>query len=182
MKKSDSEIPEIPEIKAPSFKIRVLETADDVSSYPSGGLAEKLAGLLPQVSSSFSGISDEELAGVVGSGSLNSGGSLIFLAEVESSETAAGEENPKIVGSLTLVFYATPTGKKSRIEDVVVDEKYRGMGIGLELSKSAIQKAGELGASTVDLTSRPDREAANEMYKKLGFELRETNVYRKDLP
>ena len=38
----------------------------------------------------------------------------------------------------------------------------------------------ELGAKTIDLTSRPSREAANRLYQRLGFEMRETNVYRYD--
>jgi ribosomal protein S18 acetylase RimI-like enzyme len=41
-----------------------------------------------------------------------------------------------------------------------------------------LEQAKSLGCVTVDLTSRPSREAANHIYKKLGFELRDSNVWR----
>jgi ribosomal protein S18 acetylase RimI-like enzyme len=66
------------------------------------------------------------------------------------------------------------------IEDVVVDERARGRGAGAALTREAIRIAAESGARTVDLTSRPSREAANRMYRRLGFEARETTVYRID--
>ena len=87
----------------------------------------------------------------------------------------AGEE---IVGMLTLVVFPIPTGTRAWIEDVVVAAAVRGRGIGASLTNAAIALAGELGARTVDLTSRPSREAANRMYLRLGFTQRETNVYR----
>ena len=64
------------------------------------------------------------------------------------------------------------------IEDVVVTAAARGRGVGELLNREALRLARELGARTVDLTSRPEREAANRLYAKLGFERRETNVYR----
>jgi ribosomal protein S18 acetylase RimI-like enzyme len=64
------------------------------------------------------------------------------------------------------------------IEDVVVDGAARGQGVGDALVDAAVVKAGEVGAKTVDLTSRPNREAANRLYVRKGFELRTTNVYR----
>jgi ribosomal protein S18 acetylase RimI-like enzyme len=67
------------------------------------------------------------------------------------------------------------------IEDVVVDEAARGAGVGAALNQAALRVAGERGARTVDLTSRPSREAANRLYQRLGFTPRETNVYRYDL-
>jgi ribosomal protein S18 acetylase RimI-like enzyme len=83
-----------------------------------------------------------------------------------------------IVGSLTLVLFRIPTGVRAWIEDVVVDEAVRGRGIGEALSRAALEKAAEAGARTVDLTSRPSREAANRLYARLGFLPRDTNVYR----
>ena len=67
------------------------------------------------------------------------------------------------------------------IEDVVVDEAARGRGVGEALNRKALELAKESGARTVDLTSRPSREAANRLYKRLGFKPRETNVYRYSL-
>ena len=83
-----------------------------------------------------------------------------------------------IVGSLTLIVFSIPTGKRAWIEDVVVDENYRNTGIGEALNQEAINIARRLGAKTVDLTSRPSREAANRLYSRLGFVQRKTNIYR----
>jgi len=84
----------------------------------------------------------------------------------------------KISGTLTLVMFPIPTGIRAWIEDVVVDEAARGQGIGEALSQEAIKIAEAAGARTVDLTSRPSREAAGRLYEKVGFKLRETRVYR----
>ena len=79
---------------------------------------------------------------------------------------------------LTLVLFRIPTGVRGIIEDVVVDESHRGQGIAAALTRYALDRAKRMGARTVDLTSRPSREAANRLYQKLGFQQRETNVYR----
>ena len=79
---------------------------------------------------------------------------------------------------MTLVLFRIPTGVRAWIEDVVVDTEARGMGIGQALNEYAIQMAEQAGAKTIDLTSRPSREAANRLYQRLGFVARETNVYR----
>jgi ribosomal protein S18 acetylase RimI-like enzyme len=86
-----------------------------------------------------------------------------------------------IVGSLTLAQFRIPTGLRAWIEDVVVDESARGRGVGEALNKAALARALADGCRTVDLTSRPSREAANRLYQRLGFKERETNVYRYDL-
>ena len=79
---------------------------------------------------------------------------------------------------LTLVVFPIPTGVRAWIEDVVVTTAARGRGVGELLNREALRLAAQLGARSVDLTSRPSREAANRLYAKLGFERRETNVYR----
>ena len=79
---------------------------------------------------------------------------------------------------LSLVVFGIPTGTKAWVEDVVVDDGARGKGVGKSLMRHAMEQAKKLGAKTVDLTSRPSREAANKLYQSLGFETRETNVYR----
>jgi ribosomal protein S18 acetylase RimI-like enzyme len=103
------------------------------------------------------------------------------LAEVvESSGTTlivarAGEV---LVGMLTLVMVRLPSARVAHIEDVVVDERCRGAGVGSQLITAALARATEAGAKQVDLTSRPSRIAANRLYQSLGFQPRETNVYR----
>jgi ribosomal protein S18 acetylase RimI-like enzyme len=87
-------------------------------------------------------------------------------------------DNKAIAGILTLVQYRIPTGIKFLIEDVVVDESHRGKGIGRALILYATGIARSMGAGSVDLTSRPFRIAANQLYLKMGFVRRETNVYR----
>jgi ribosomal protein S18 acetylase RimI-like enzyme len=87
----------------------------------------------------------------------------------------------RIVGMLTLVAFEIPTSVRAWIEDVVVDGSARGSGVAAALVDAALVRSAELGARTVDLTSRPDREAANRLYVRLGFELRQTNVYRRAL-
>jgi ribosomal protein S18 acetylase RimI-like enzyme len=82
------------------------------------------------------------------------------------------------VGSLTLATFPIPTGVRAWIEDVVVDSGARGHGVGEALNRAAIDEARSRGAITVELTSRPSRESANRLYLRLGFEPRETNVYR----
>ena len=77
-----------------------------------------------------------------------------------------------------MVVFKIPTGRRAWIEDVVVSESSRGKGIGKSLTNKAIEVSAKLGAKTIDLTSRPSREAANSLYKKLGFQERQTNIYR----
>jgi len=104
------------------------------------------------------------------------------LEEIVSSSTGtilvARNDDGSIIGSLTLVLFRTPTGARAWIEDVVVDQAARGQGAGEALVEEAIRLAAESGVRTVDLTSRPSREAANALYEKVGFRARETNVYR----
>jgi ribosomal protein S18 acetylase RimI-like enzyme len=83
----------------------------------------------------------------------------------------------RILGVLTLVLFRIPTGLRARIEDVVVDSAARGRGAGEALVKEALEVAATAGAVGVELTSAPSREAANRLYRRLGFEQRETNVY-----
>ena len=106
-------------------------------------------------------------------------------AIVESPATilliARREDDRAIVGTLTLALFRIPTGLRAWIEDVIVDEAATGGGIGQLLTSAAINRARQSGARTLDLTSAPRREAANHIYEKLGFERRETNVYRFNL-
>jgi ribosomal protein S18 acetylase RimI-like enzyme len=87
------------------------------------------------------------------------------------------DENGEIVGVLSLTVYRVPTGLRSIVEDVVVDEKMRRQGIGEALVRHAIDIARDAGANGVALTSNPQREAANQLYRSMGFERRNTNPY-----
>lgn len=94
---------------------------------------------------------------------------------------AVDQDTQSVVGTLTLISYRTPSGVRGYVEDVVVDEKARGQGIGKLLLNTCIQKAKELRLEYIGLTSRPERVAANKLYQSFGFEKRETNVYRLQL-
>ena len=100
------------------------------------------------------------------------------LSNSECTRLYVAKEDDTIFGVLSLVVFSIPTGTKAWIEDVVVDERARGKGVGRELMNHALNVAKELGAKSADLTSRPSREAANKLYQAIGFEGRETNVYR----
>jgi ribosomal protein S18 acetylase RimI-like enzyme len=102
-------------------------------------------------------------------------------AMLESPSTTllvARAANSSLIGMLALVVFRIPTGVRAFIEDVVVDREFRGRGVGAALTRRALELAVSSGARTVELTSRPVRVAANALYRKLGFERRDTSVYR----
>lgn len=103
---------------------------------------------------------------------------MIIESDASTILLAHDDETGQIVGSMTLAMFRIPTGLRAWIEDVVVDESARGKGVGHTLNEAALELARQAGATTVDLTSRPSREAANRLYQRLGFVQRETNVYR----
>ena len=103
------------------------------------------------------------------------------LQRVVSSEAItllAARLDGQIVGLLTLAMFPIPTGFRAWIEDVIVDEAARGQGVGEALTKKALDLAEAAGARTVDLTSRPSREAAGRLYERVGFAERSTRIYR----
>ena len=107
--------------------------------------------------------------------------SLALLRRIVKDKSAAlvmARDRKKIIGMGTIVFLAVPGGFHARLEDVVIDEQYRGKGLGRALTKKLIAIARGKKAEYVELTSRPSRVAANALYQKMGFEKKETNVYR----
>ena len=122
--------------------------------------------LVPQLSRSSPPPSATELHEIVGNPN-----TALFVARVAGA----------IVGTLTLALYRIPTGLKAWIDDVVVDAAASRRGIGEALNRAALDEARRRGAKAVDLTSRPEREAANRLYQRIGFAPRSTNVYRLDL-
>lgn len=130
-------------------------------------LTEAFARLIPHLSRSNPPPSREEVVDL--------------LSSPVTSQFVAREDDGRIVGVSTLIVFRIPTAMRAWIEDVVADPDAAGQGIGRALTEAMVQRARELGCTTVDLTSRPSREAANHVYRKVGFEPRETNVYRKVL-
>jgi len=123
--------------------------------------------LFPQLTQ-FSPIPDEEAIQKM----VNSQASSLWIARNEVGE---------IIAMLSLAIYRTTTGVHAWIEDVVVDQKARRQGVAGQLTQAAVEFAQQNEAKAVSLTSRPEREAANQLYQKLGFELVNTNLYRKTL-
>jgi ribosomal protein S18 acetylase RimI-like enzyme len=140
-----------------------IEKANAVSD----DLVAAMARLVPQLSASNPAPTRAQLEEMVASPAIT-----LLVARSESGE---------IVGALTLAMFRIPTGLRAWIEDVIVAGSQRGQGIGEALTRRALDVAKEAGATTVDLTSRPSREAANRLYQRIGFERRETNVYRYNL-
>jgi ribosomal protein S18 acetylase RimI-like enzyme len=101
-----------------------------------------------------------------------------LVRDAASTLMVARDVEGKIVGALTLSVYRVPTGIRSIIEDVIVDNVARGQGIGEALMQRAIELAREKGAQNISLTSNPMREAANRLYLRVGFKKRETNAYQ----
>jgi ribosomal protein S18 acetylase RimI-like enzyme len=126
-------------------------------------LVEACLRLLLQLSSSAAPLSADDLARIA-----NHQANTLFVARSQGA----------IVGMLTLVTFPLPSGLRARIEDVVVDQDARGQGVGTALTMAALGLAQQQGARSVDLTSRASRVAANRLYQQLGFQLRDSNVYR----
>ena len=126
-------------------------------------VVDALNRLLPQLSLTATVLTLTELRDLVDSNSTT-----LFVARNEG----------KLVGTLPLVVFRIPTGLRGWVEDVVVDEAARGTGVGEVLTLAAIEEARRRGVRSIDLTTRPTRDAANRLYSRLGFERRETNVYR----
>ena len=141
-------------------------TEVNVAIYASEELLTQINRLLPQLSSSAGPLNLESLRDLLDSSAVT-----LFVATHEG----------RTIGMLTLVIFPLPTGIRAWIEDVVVDADSRGLGLGRLLTVTALDHASRHGAISVDLTSRPSREAANSLYRKVGFVLRETNVYRINL-
>jgi ribosomal protein S18 acetylase RimI-like enzyme len=128
----------------------------------SADLVAAIASLLPQLSSASPPTASE----------------LSAIVDSDSTSLLVARDGDAVVGTLTLAVFRIPSGVRAWIEDVVVDEAARGQGVGEALTLAAVELARNAGARSVELTSRPTREAANRLYRRLGFEERETNVWR----
>ena len=128
-----------------------------------GEVASAMRNLLPQLSASAVQPDQAAVERIVSSDAIT-----LLAARLDG----------RIVGLLTLAMFPIPTGFRAWIEDVIVDETARGQGIGEALTKEALDLAEAAGARTVDLTSRPSREAAGRLYERVGFAERSTRIYR----
>ena len=128
-------------------------------------VVEMMGNLIPQLSRSAAALTAEQTADFVAQPN-------VYLFGYRD------DKDGKLKGMLSLATFVIPTGVRAWIEDVVVDEATRSQGAGQKLVEAAVAQAAKLGARTVDLTSRPSREAANRLYRRCGFVQRETNVYR----
>jgi ribosomal protein S18 acetylase RimI-like enzyme len=139
-----------------AVEIEILREASDE-------IVAAFAVLLPQLSKTAEPLDHGAVARLVASDTVT-----VLLARVQG----------RIAGTLTLVTFPLPAGTRARIEDVVVDESARGQGIAAALTAHAVELARTAGARTIDLTSRPSRQAANRLYERLGFQRRDSTVYR----
>jgi ribosomal protein S18 acetylase RimI-like enzyme len=126
-------------------------------------LVDATSRLLPQLSISATPPDADALARII-----SHQATTLFIARSEDA----------VVGMLTLVTFPLPSGVRARIEDVVVDPDARGRGVGTALTMAALDLAQQQGVRSVDLTSRASRVEANRLYQRLGFQLRDSNVYR----
>ena len=138
------------------IRIEEVTVADDE-------LVEAMQALLPQLSTSAKPIEAYDMESIVASPA-----TILYVARAEDG----------IVGTLTLVVFRSLTGARCWIEDVVVDGRARGRGVGELLVGAALDGARRANARSVDLTSNPTRVGANRLYQRCGFVQRETNVYR----
>jgi ribosomal protein S18 acetylase RimI-like enzyme len=139
----------------------------EVFEGPASELADALDKLVPQLSKSNPPPSTDAVAAM--------------LASEAITQFVARDDDGTIVGVSTLAVFPIPTARRAWIEDVIVDEAARGLGVGEALTRAMIERSRELQCATVELTSRPTREAANRLYQRVGFTPRDTNVWRFDL-
>ncbi|MER5718961.1 GNAT family N-acetyltransferase [Streptomyces sp. NPDC002132] len=135
----------------------------DIVRQASPELVDAFGRLLPQLSSTAKPLDGEAVERMV-----TCDANTVLVARVSGT----------VVGTLTLVLLPLPSGVRARVEDVIVDAEARGRGVAALLTQEALRIAREAGARTVDLTSRPDRPAANRLYERLGFRPRNSTVYR----
>ena len=128
-------------------------------------IPKQITNLVKQLDENYEIFSDDDLRSM-----LSSTNTHLYLARLR--------QNGPIVGMATLITYRIPHNMKAMVEDVVVDESMRGKGVGKKLMNHVIHAAREQGVKYLNLTSRPERTAAHKLYESLGFEKRDTNVFR----
>ena len=173
----EADMAEMESIQAAMDRFRcTAAVASDISieemKVPGSEITAAMARLMPQLSEDRPPPTAEHLAAVIASPEV-----ALFVARLAPSSRASSISVPTIVGTISLVTFDVPSGRRAAIEDLVVDSSARGQGIGRLLLERALDAARSKGAVKVQLTSRPSRVAANALYRRAGFSLRETNCY-----
>lgn len=88
------------------------------------------------------------------------------------------KEDDDILGMASMATYKVISGHKGMIEDVVVDPDHRGKGIGRELMQKLLEEGERLGMNEILLFSGHHRVPAITLYKSLGFQLKDSGLYR----
>ena len=127
------------------IEIKQLEK-NSVDTYSS------IMGLLPQLYDNVFKLTYDDFGDILESNYLK-----IFIAQ----------SNNRVIAIGTLVSYIKLTGNVGIIEDFVVDEKYRGTGVGSNLLNHVVNYGFNSGISFIDVNTR--REEALLFYKKNGF-------------
>ena len=146
----------------PKTRVREPITVDVVARVDAD-LAEAAARLVPQLSTSARVPGQWELGQIV-----KEPGTALIVAR----------EGRVIVGMLTLHTFRATTGIHAWIQDVVVDKAAKGRGVSELLTQEAVRLSAERGAHTAELASRPSRAGKGRLYERLGFELRQAQLYR----
>jgi len=130
-------------------------------------LRQALARLLPQLNPNLPPPDDDRLRRIVADPDV-----VLLVAR----DGPAGE----IVGTTTVIVYTTPFWIKARLDEVVVDDSARGKGVGEALVRAALDIARERGAQIAELQSARTeaRESAHRLYERLGFKVRNSEVFR----
>jgi len=136
----------------------------EVTTY-SHDLAERIRELVHMIGKNHKELTDDDLREILASQTTT-----LFIAQDKKTN--------KIAGMATLIVYRIPYVRKAYFDDLVVDDAFRGLGIGSALIKKVIESAIEKKAAYIDFTSRPRREESNHLYEKFGFQKRNANVYR----
>ena len=171
----EADMAEMESIQAAMDRFRcTAAVASDISieemKVPGSEITAAMARLMPQLSEDRPPPTAEHLAAVIASPEV-----ALFVARRHRDLPPPTAEH--IVGTISLVTFDVPSGRRAAIEDLVVDSSARGQGIGRRLLERALDAARSKGAVKVQLTSRPSRVAANALYRRAGFSLRETNCY-----
>lgn len=140
---------------------------EEVTSF-SSEVVDAVRKLVRQLDQKFQPLSDDDLKEMISSSNTH-----VYIVRLKG--------NRNIIGMVTLIVYRIPYITKAQLEDLVIDKSLRGKGIGTTLMKFVIDKARDLGVKSLNFTSNPKRETANKLYKSLGFEKRDTNVYKLSL-
>lgn len=134
----------------------------------SSEVAEAIRNLVSQLVSDDRSLTDDEFKEMI-----EPKQNFLFIAREVSTN--------KIAGVVMISIYRIPDSKKCYLDDIIVDENFRGRGVATILFDKVIATAKENNAEYIMLTSNPKRVAGIKLYEKLGFKKRETNVYRLEL-